>query len=139
MSGTYLLASPEREMDVLANSHESKHFCSRTGCAKPMKNLPQKLIDWLKEGDISYLALATECLRGKYGKLQRMYKVDTARRRLDEMMEIGKPTYNPNVHPLKENGIVCGWTWGGKKQEFREVKVMSWDNKTVDRVIRIPK
>lgn len=81
-------------------------------------SLRQKLISWLEQDSkISYISLATECMKGKYGRLQRSFKIDTCRRRLDELMQFGHPHYNPNVQPLKENGIVVGWAWNGKPPE----------------------
>ena len=98
-----------------------------------MRNsLKTKLQKWLQqEGRISYLSLATECLKGKYGRLGKMYKVDTARRRIDEMMEFGHSNYNPNVALLKEGGIVAGWQWQGTPIE----KILCYD--LGDRVMRV--
>lgn len=97
-----------------------------------MRNsLHNKLTCWLKEeGKISYISLATECLKGKHGKLLRMYKMDTVSRRLREMREFGHPHYNPNVADLVENGSLVGWAWNGTPPEkqytyFLEEKAVS--------------
>lgn len=88
-----------------------------------MKNsLKTQLIQLIRlKGYLSYSQAEAMCNGKQFG---RMYKIDTARRRLDEEMKV-----NLNIvsDGLDERGYVKGWKWVGSRPVIRQYKVQGMD------------
>ncbi len=88
------------------------------------ENLKTQLINLIRQkGYVSYPELEQACNSVKFG---RMYKIDTARRRLDEVMTFGRFDYNPNIKAdgKDEEGYIKGWKWVGEKPPMKTYRVL---------------
>lgn len=95
-------------------------------------SLKQQLVKAIHlKGYLSYSEAEAMCNGRRFG---RTYKIDTARRRLDEEMKV-----NTNIvaDGLDERGYVKGWRWVGEPQKWREVKVLGM-NGNCEKIIKLP-